>query len=137
MLVLDHEVQKAIVAHLEWDGALVDEVFTHSNGLSQRFECPFHGESRRDKPSADLAYYPEADTVKVRCHHRRAGGMRSRGIGLADWYAWKQTGEYHNLTKAELKLWTLRLFIDMGLIDGPDVERRPLPDELPADALKG
>jgi hypothetical protein len=60
--------------------------------------------------------------------------MRSQGIGLVDWYAWKETGEYHNLTEAELKLWTLRLFIDMGLIDAPAVENRSLPDDLPEDA---
>jgi hypothetical protein len=43
-------------------------------------------------------------------------------------------GGITNLSKAELKLWTLRMLVDMGVLDPVEVERRPLPDELPEDA---
>jgi hypothetical protein len=48
-------------------------------------------------------------SVKVRCHHGN-----SKPTGLPDLYAMRVTGVYHDLTKAELRLWTLRMLVDRG-----------------------
>jgi hypothetical protein len=139
LLMRDGGFQRRMVAHLGLDPTLVDEVDASPRGFSSKFECPYpgHEESRRGRKSAQLSFYPTTGTVKVICHHRgKEDGIGLKGLDLAELFAWQQTGKYHHLNAAELKLWTLRLFIDMGVIDAPDVERRALPDDLPEDACK-
>jgi hypothetical protein len=139
LLMRDVGFQRRVAAHLGLDPALVDEVEARPKGFSSRFECPYpgHEESRRGRKSAQLSFYPATGVIKVICHHRgKEDGIGLRGVGLVDLYAWQQTGRYHNLSAAELKLWTLRLLIDMGVIDAPDAERRALPDGLAEDACK-
>jgi Bifunctional DNA primase/polymerase, N-terminal len=111
--------------------AIAEQAYSRTRGISDRCLCPRPGHDEQH-PSADVVFYKRHQVLKVRCHHGN-----SKPTGLPDIYAMRTTGVYRDLTKAELKLWTLRMLVDMGVLDSVDVERRPLPDDLGDDAPSG
>jgi Bifunctional DNA primase/polymerase, N-terminal len=121
-------------AMLEFNGVPREagqQAYSRERGISDRCLCPRPGHDEQH-PSADVVFYKRHRVLKVRCHHGN-----SKPTGLPDLYAMRTTGVYRDLTKAELKLWTLRMLVDMGALDAAEVERRPLPDELPEGAPAG
>jgi Bifunctional DNA primase/polymerase, N-terminal len=130
-LYQDREVQVAMTLFVGVPRKAAEQAYTRSRGISDRCLCPRPGHDE-ERPSADVVFYKRHRVLKVRCHHGN-----HKPTGLPDIYAMRTTGVYRDLTKAELKLWTLRMLVDMGVPDPAEVERRALPDELPDDAPDG
>ena len=112
-------------------GECARQAYEWRKGVSDKFLCPWP-EHDDHEPSADVVLYTRHRVLKVRCHHRD-----SKPVGSQDLYALRVTGRYHDLTKAELKLWTLRMLVDMDALEPVAVDRRLLPDDLPEDVPNG
>ena len=130
-LYQDRDVQVAMAMFVGVPRKAAEQAYSRARGISDRCLCPRPGHDEQN-PSADVVFYKRHKVLKVRCHHGN-----HKPTGLPDIYAMRTTGVYRDLTKAELKLWTLRMLVNMGVLDPVEVERRALPDELPDDAPDG
>jgi hypothetical protein len=127
----DPAIQTGMAVFVGVPKAIAEQAYSRVRGISDRCLCPRPGHSEQH-PSADVVFYKRHQVLKVRCHHGN-----SKPTGFPDLYAMRTTGVYHDLTKAELKLWTLRMLVDMGVLDAVDMKRRALPDEMPEGAPDG
>jgi hypothetical protein len=128
-LYQDPEVQAAMAVFVGIPREAAEHALTRKSGISEKFLCPLPGHDER-RPSADAVYFSrKIRTLQLRCHH-----WESKPINLPTVYAMRLLGKPVQLSKAELKLWTLRMLVDMEVLDPVDVERRLLPDELPEGA---
>jgi hypothetical protein len=127
----DPVVQTGMLMFNGVPGEMAGQAYSRPRGISDKCLCPRPGHDE-ERPSADVVFYKRHRVLKIRCHHED-----HRPTGLPDIYAMRTTGVYRDLTKAELKLWTLRMLVDMGVLDPAEVSRRALPDELPDDAPRG
>jgi hypothetical protein len=116
----DPDVQAGMLVFNGVPGAMAGQAYSRARGISDKCLCPRPGHDE-EHPSADVVFYKRHRVLKVRCHHGN-----HKPTGLPDLYAMRTTGVYHDLTKAELKLWTLCMLVDMGVLDPAEVERRPL-----------